>query len=398
MHTQVIDFLEQVRQFQPGIFKAERVVEFGSYNINGSVRLMFKSCGQYTGVDWRAGPGVDEVSLAHAWSPAVGSASIGTVVSTEMLEHDPHWKASVAHMVELVQDSGAVLLTCAAPGRPAHELDCAPFSHEGWYNPIGLIELVQHLRELAEWDMLWAEHSNVPADTYVAAIGKKADGRRPMTSVVMPVVNNSDLTTDAVKSLQAKASQHVEIVLIDNGSTPDESCLLRALLPNVYLRYSNVLGYPAAVNRGIQVSAGQYVALCNNDTEMLTDGWDEQLIQALSSQADMVSPVFDYVGNMDQLVGNSHERHEARVLFFVMVLCNRRLFKQVGLLDERFGLGNSEDIDLSARIVRAGGRLWIEPAVEVHHVGHQTFEQLMNRDQFQALIHNNHELLTAKWQ
>lgn len=399
MHAEVMSFLDQVRRHHPDLFNADRVIEFGSYNINGSVRQLFRPDAVYTGVDWRTGPGVDVVSLAHSYSPVEGLPPTELCISTEMLEHDPYWKDSVANMVQLLAVGGSVLLTCAAPGRPTHEVDCAP--ENAYYRPVGAVELVQHLRELSEWDMLWAEQLTNPADTHVAAIGKKADLHRPATSVVMPVVNNADLTAKAVQSLRETAHQALEIIVIDNGSRPDQSeQILRECKPNVYLCFDRILGYPAATNRGIQVAAGQRVALCNNDIEMLTDGWDVRLNEALSNKADMVSPVFDYVGNIDQLDREGRTLHvsEARVLFFVMVYCHRSLFVKVGLLDERFGLGNSEDTDMSVRIVQAGGRLWVAPSVKVHHKGHRTFEQLLSRDGFQSLIASNQEKLVAKWQ
>ena len=397
MHAEVLAFLDRVRQARPALFDADRVVEFGAYDINGSASSLWRSDAVYTGVDWRSGPGVDVVGLAHDYQPAPWLPPTELCISTEMLEHDPHWRESVANMVRILADGGSVLLTCAAPGRPAHEIDCAPAL--GYYRPVGAVELVQHLRELDQWDMLWAEQPSVPADTYVAAIGKRTNSRRPHTSVVMGVVNNAQRTAEAMQSLRETAHQALEIVVVDNGSTPGESATLRESKPDVYLRYDHLLGYPAATNKGIQVAAGQCVALCNNDITMLTDGWDVRLSEALAKKADMASPVFDYVGNPSQLVRAGYsEVYEAPVLYFVMVYCWRSLFLKVGLLDERFGLGNSEDVDFAARVVQAGGRLLVDPNVQVHHDGHQTFLSIMDRDAFQGLITSNREKLVAKWQ
>lgn len=399
MHTEVLNFLDRVRTYRPDLFGDQRVVEFGSYVINGSVRGLFDRC-DYTGVDWRPGYGVDVVSLAHQYAPVEGSPPIDLCISTEMLEHDPHWKDSVANMAALVRTGGSVILTCAAPGRPVHETDCAPAPD--YYKPISAVELVQHLRELGQWELIWAEQPSHPADTYVAAIGKLDNPFRPMTSVVMGMVNNAHMTGQAIRSLWRNQAKSVEFVVVDNGSTPEQSdYLLRNCWEQlgVYLRYDHLLGYPAATNKGIQVAAGQCVALCNNDITMLTEGWDVRLSEALVNKADMASPVFDYVGNPSQLVRAGYsEVYEAPVLYFVMVYCWRSLFKKVGLLDERFGLGNSEDVDFAARVVQAGGRLLVDPSVQVHHDGHGTFLSIMDRDAFQSLIRSNHEKLIAKWQ
>lgn len=399
MHTEVLNFLDRVRTYRPDLFGDQRVVEFGSYVINGSVRGLFDRC-DYTGVDWRPGYGVDVVALAHQYAPVEGSPPIDLCISTEMLEHDPYWRDSVANMVALLRTGGSVILTCAAPGRPVHETDCAPAPD--YYKPVSAVELVQHLRELGQWELIWAEQPSHPADTYVAAIGKLDNPYRPMTSVVMGMVNNAHMTGQAIRSLWRNQAKSVEFVVVDNGSTQEQSdYLLRNCWEQlgVYLRYDHPLGYPAANNRGIQVAAGQCVALCNNDTKMLTQDWDAMLHDALPNTGDMVSPVFSYVGNPDQLYQDGQTGvSEARVLFFVMVYCRRSLFAKIGLLDERFGLGNSEDTDFCARVVQAGGRLWVHRGVAVAHEGHATFGQLMSRDEFQSLIASNREKLVAKWQ
>ena len=59
---------------------------------------------EYVGLDWRPGPGVDVVSLVHEYKPG---RHFDTVISTEMLEHDPHWRESVQRMIELVKPGWA---------------------------------------------------------------------------------------------------------------------------------------------------------------------------------------------------------------------------------------------------------------------------------------------------
>jgi len=65
------------------------VVEFGAYRVEGQQRLadlrpLFPGC-EYTGVDLRAGPGVDTVADLAA-SP-LASGSVGTLLCLETLEH-----------------------------------------------------------------------------------------------------------------------------------------------------------------------------------------------------------------------------------------------------------------------------------------------------------------------
>lgn len=91
-------------------------LEVGSLNVNGSVRSLFR--GPYTGVDMRAGPGVDQVALA-AELP-FPDASFDVVVSTEMLEHDPSPWLSMAEMGRVLKAGGHLLLTTRGNGFGEH--------------------------------------------------------------------------------------------------------------------------------------------------------------------------------------------------------------------------------------------------------------------------------------
>ena len=121
MHASCMEWLRNVKA-KYFLFEEQRVLECGSYDINGSPRKLFLDCA-YTGVDWREGPGVDVVSLVHEFWDDKGFT---VVISTEMLEHDPHWQMSLARMIDLLKSGGSLILTCAHPKRAPHELATAP--------------------------------------------------------------------------------------------------------------------------------------------------------------------------------------------------------------------------------------------------------------------------------
>lgn len=392
MHPQVQRFLDEVCQRLPEVATSQRVMEFGAYDINGSPRGVFSMAQEYVGLDWRPGPGVDVVSLAHKYDGHPDDY-FDAVVSTEMLEHDPHWRESLARMVALVRPGGCLVLTCAGPQRPAHEMDCTP--GPGYYAGISLAELAGVVRGLAGWTLVWGEEHEWPCDTYLAAIGKRPLFCAQTVSVVIPALDNTGLTARAVGSLRERATDNPEIVLVDNGSQWADSRLLMGLWPQVYLRYDRALGYPRAVNRGVRHASGRYVALCNNDIEMLTPNWDALLLEALPAGLGLVAPVCDRIANPAQQVGALGG--EAEVLFFVMTLGSRETFDLVGPLDERFGLGNCEDVDYSIRVRAAGGRLAVQPAVQLRHAAHQTFLRLLDMNGFRELIDHNQRLLAAKY-
>lgn len=219
--------------------------------------------------------------------------------------------------------------------------------------------------------------------------------REAMISVIVPAVGNVALTRRCVESLRLHSTGPVEVVLVDNGSTEEESAALADLGAEQYIELAKMVGFPAAVNRGVAEATGEWVCLLNNDARVLTHGWDLRLIETLTAyQGQVVSPVVDFIANPAQRLGTAAGRVcEAPVLFFVCVVLRRKLFLALDGLDERFGLGNSEDEDFCIRLRQAGGRLLVDPAVFVNHLGHATFRQVPG---FGELLATNRQVLRDK--
>lgn len=95
----------------------DSVLECGSRNYNGSVRGLFH--GPYVGLDMQPGPDVDVVASAAAIP--FPDAHFDTVVSTEMLEHDPAFWLSLPEMARVLRRGGRLLLTTRGIGFPYHE-------------------------------------------------------------------------------------------------------------------------------------------------------------------------------------------------------------------------------------------------------------------------------------
>lgn len=116
-HQDQKDFALRVRNRFANLFRGARVLDCGSLDVNGNNRYLFEG-GNYVGLDVVPGKNVDIVGTAHQHSEPDGTYDV--VVSTEMLEHDPHWAASLCNMARLVKPGGVLLITCATTGRAEH--------------------------------------------------------------------------------------------------------------------------------------------------------------------------------------------------------------------------------------------------------------------------------------
>ncbi|MDB6062419.1 MAG: hypothetical protein JWM78_2522 [Verrucomicrobiaceae bacterium] len=116
-HYQQIKFVSELADNLPDYFSNKKVLEIGSWDVNGSVRSFFKNC-EYVGADVAAGPGVDLVCRGEAIQ--LPDASFDVVISCECFEHNAAWQATFRNMLRLLKPGGLCVITCATLGRSEH--------------------------------------------------------------------------------------------------------------------------------------------------------------------------------------------------------------------------------------------------------------------------------------
>jgi hypothetical protein len=116
-HLEVNSFLNQFISSIESYFKQSRVLEIGSYDVNGSVRSTFKDVHEYIGVDLIPGPSVDVVCKGHLYR---SESKFDIVLSVESFEHKSDWIETFNNMVNLTDEDGMVIFTCATKGRLEH--------------------------------------------------------------------------------------------------------------------------------------------------------------------------------------------------------------------------------------------------------------------------------------
>jgi predicted SAM-dependent methyltransferase len=102
--------------------EGRRVVEIGSYDVNGSLRPFIESLkpSEYVGVDIKKGPGVDIVCRAENTLERFGEESFDVVISTELLEHVRDWRKVISNMKNICKPNGLILITTRSKGFPYH--------------------------------------------------------------------------------------------------------------------------------------------------------------------------------------------------------------------------------------------------------------------------------------
>ena len=213
-------------------------------------------------------------------------------------------------------------------------------------------------------------------------------------AAVIPQWNRGYLLRSLLENLREQTRPLDEIIVVDNGSTDDSVAVAEGGEARV-VRLGSNLGFAAAVNRGVEATDAEWVAILNNDVT-LDPAWLATLLQGVgqtSSEAwfatgktlraadpTLIDGTFDEIsrgacacrcgaGKPDGPEWN--RPRTIRMAPMTAALVRRSLFAEVGPLDESFG-SYLEDVDFGLRCALAGrGGLYLPGAV-AHHQGSAT--------------------------
>jgi len=91
-----------------------------------------------------------------------------------------------------------------------------------------------------------------------------------LVSVIIPCFNHGHYLAAAIASVLAQTHPHVEVVVVDDGST-DDTAAVAARFPSVrYLRQANQ-GLAVTRNAGLTASAGEFVVFLDADDVLFAD-------------------------------------------------------------------------------------------------------------------------------
>ncbi|MCA1636227.1 MAG: glycosyltransferase family 2 protein [Acidobacteria bacterium] len=106
----------------------------------------------------------------------------------------------------------------------------------------------------------------------------------PRVSVIIPTCNRARFLPGAVESAK-QAGSHLEIIVVDDGSTDETPEVCRQLSGIRYIRLPHNVGLAEARNAGILASAAEIVAFLDDDDLRLPDSLDSQ-VRALDASPD----------------------------------------------------------------------------------------------------------------
>ena len=118
-------------------------------------------------------------------------------------------------------------------------------------------------------------------DAGVEVVSNRSDKfmpTQPFVSVIVPAYNAESYIDEALRSVLRQTYPHLEVIVVDDGSTDATLQRIAAYQPRVQcIRRSNSGGYPGAVrNTGMEHSRGEYICFLDADDVMAADKVEKQ--------------------------------------------------------------------------------------------------------------------------
>jgi GT2 family glycosyltransferase len=241
--------------------------------------------------------------------------------------------------------------------------------------------------------------------------------RPPVTAIVLNY-NGAELLDVVMPSLERQTYPHLDVLVVDNGSTDGSAAKVRERWPRArVLEIPENVGVARALNEGVMESDAELIALLNNDIE-LEPRWIEELVAALLQHPEAASAsgkllrfdrrdVIDAAGDGMRWSSAAFNRgagepdtgqfDRPEPVFSACAgaaLYRRAAFEDVGPFDEDF-FAYLEDIDWSLRAQLRGYASRYAPAAIAYHMRGATtggarhrYRVLQRRNQIWLVLKN----------
>jgi len=221
----------------------------------------------------------------------------------------------------------------------------------------------------------------------------------PLISIVIPTKDQPRMLDRCVRSIFDKTAYHpFEVLVVDNGSVLTETLALFTSWKNRYpdrlavVRLDVPFNFSRLVNEGVRWSKGALVLLLNDDVEVLSERWLEEMAgQALRNSIGAVGAFLFYPDRTIQhaglilgIVGPANHAHRyaredshgyfGRLIVVgnyaavtgACLMVKRQLFMEAGGFDEELAVAYN-DVDFCLKLLKKGCRNVVLPQVRLIH-------------------------------
>jgi glycosyltransferase involved in cell wall biosynthesis len=208
--------------------------------------------------------------------------------------------------------------------------------------------------------------------------------------VIVPVRNDAPRLGVCLEALRASSLADHEVIVVDDASTDLSAGLAEAMGAQV-IRQGARSGPAAARNRGAAAARGRTLVFVDADVRIRPDTL-ARLAEALDAEPalDAVFGSYDaapaapgalsrYRNLLHHFVHQTANR-EAATFWAGCGAIRREVFVSLGGFADTYRRPSVEDIELGARLRRAGGRIALRPEIQVTHLKAWTLVSVLRSD------------------
>ena len=221
----------------------------------------------------------------------------------------------------------------------------------------------------------------------------------PKISIIIPNKDHVEDLRRCVTSIIEKSTyDNYEIVIVENNSETKEIFSYYEELKNnpsiKIVTFNGAFNYSAVNNFGVGAATGDYVLLLNNDTQVITVNWLEELLMyaqredvgAVGGKLYYADKTIQHAGvviglGAHRTAGHTHYRQKRENLGYMGRLCyaqdvsavtgaclmvKKKLYEEAGGLDEGFAV-SLNDVDFCLKLRQLGYLNVFTPFAELYH-------------------------------
>lgn len=229
-------------------------------------------------------------------------------------------------------------------------------------------------------------------------ISYQITGNPKISVIIANKDHEPDLRRCITSILERSTYDNYEIIVVENNSESQEIFeYYKKLEENEKIRivtYKGAFNYSAVNNLGVRESDGEYILLLNNDTQVITVNWMEELLMyaqredvgAVGAKLYYENKTIQHAGvvlalGAHRTAGHSHYGQHRENLGYMGRLCyaqnvsavtgaclmvSRELFEKAGGLDEAFAV-SLNDVDFCIKLREMGYLNVFTPFAELYH-------------------------------
>ena len=224
---------------------------------------------------------------------------------------------------------------------------------------------------------------------------------KPSIDIIIPSWNARDLLEKHLPNTIKNSPEINKIIIVDDGSQDDTIEFLKKNYPDIIcLSHKDNIGFTISVNLGVNYSKADYIILLNNDVEPLK-GYiqsalkyfgDPRLFAVTFNEAASSWPEVSFRGKLQYTRGE--DKTKPRYSAWASggsAIFNKKIWDEIGGLDEVYAPAYWEDIDIGWRAWKMGYKIIWAPDTKVLHEHEASYGR--KNQQYLNLIKQRNELL-----